>query len=160
MRLINQLKEMSEKIKNVILSRDPSYFYYKDGSTIFVEERALSYLLLEDVLFPNSFPYAYNEGDKLHPATITLFVNCSDTFAWGCTDGENITLDEIEDLYKMWRASPIYGPTKWVCIKRNEKPMKPLEESMKKAGIWDPKMESLKPNYYWSRIEENKNTGS
>lgn len=64
----------------------------------FQEERALAYLLNEDVLFINSRPYIQNPWSKPEhrevsgSETIVVFVECNDLFAWGFSDAENISL--------------------------------------------------------------------
>ncbi len=37
---------------------------------------------------------------------------------------------------------------KWICIKRNQKPQKPIVDSMKRLGVWDETMEVLPLNKY------------
>ncbi len=131
--------------------------YYK--GMMFMEEDALAYLLKEDVLFFNTREYITPDWDKnkrkegeerkleICGETIVLFVNCNDTFAWACADAECICEDEIEDLYvfcKMYK----FGSDRWVCLKRNEKPQKPLVDMMKKENEWDELMENLLDNQY------------
>ncbi len=101
------------------------------------DELAIAYLLKNKVLFCN------NAKD---PETICLYVNCSDVFAWGCSDAENITTDEILYLYKEVKKNPRWGSTIWVCLKRNEQPQDPIVADMKKEGFWTEQLESLPKN--------------
>jgi hypothetical protein len=103
----------------------------------FDDEKALSELLADGVLFCNS-------GAR----TTVLYVNCNDVFAWGCADAEDFLTDEIRPLYRMWVANRIWGPVRWVCLKRNQKPQAPVERDMRAAGQWDDAMETLRENVY------------
>lgn len=101
------------------------------------DELALAFLLKNEVLFCN------NAKD---PETICLYVNCSDVFAWACSDAECITTDEILSLYKAVKENPIWGSTIWVCLKRNEQPQKPIVINMKNDGCWTDELEALPEN--------------
>lgn len=72
-----------------------------------------------------------------------LWVMCSDMFAWAMSDGEDITLDEIPDLYHSWYKEQKFGDLKWVATKRNLQPQEPVIEWIKKEGVWDDEWESL-----------------
>lgn len=58
----------------------------------------------------------------MHDDSITLAVNCSDTFYWGCSDSEDITFDEIPDLAACRELSPVHGGELWCARKRNMRP--------------------------------------
>jgi hypothetical protein len=73
----------------------------------------------------------------------TLCVNCSDVFVWGSSDEEELPLDEIEPLYRLWRERP-WGSAIWCMIKRRQMPQEPVEEAMRKAG-WD--LDALKDRH-------------
>ncbi len=87
---------------------------------------------------------------------LQCWVNCNDVFAWGCADGEDISPDEIKDLFFMVVENNAWGSLKWCCIKRNERPQIPIEEDMKKAGVWCERMEALPINQYWDRLRQRK----
>lgn len=112
------------------------------------EEQILSILLKDEVLFCNSRDFIDPWTKKPSGKTIVLFVNCSDIFAWGCADAENLTTSDILPLYKLYAVNKTWGPAKWCCFKRNEKPQRPVEKAMREAGVWDEAMDSLNPNYY------------
>lgn len=103
-------------------------------------EQALALLLLnEDIVLLS------NEG------RIVPMVNCSDVFAWGCADAEDIPLlgfdDEMEkpfwDLYEMVRGDPKWGSTQWCILKRKQRPQKPVERDMRDQGVWLPEFDQL-----------------
>jgi len=132
-------------------------FFNMDGKECCNEELALSILLKEGILFANSRKFVgikfvpdnskkefHCEDGEIKEETIVLFVICNDLFAWGTADGENITLEEIPNLYKSWANDKHWGVSKWCCKKRNLKPQKPIIEDMKKDGVWDSEMEKLK----------------
>ncbi len=59
----------------------------------------------------------------------------------------------------MWHADKVWGPTRWVCIKRDEQPQGPIVRDMKKAGAWDAVMEALPLNYVDARTKERAEKG-
>ena len=114
-------------------------FFDIDGEERCAEEQALSILLEHEVLFCNT---------AINPKTVCLYVLCNDIFAWALADAEDFTTLDISPLYKLWEKNHIWGPVKWVCMKRNQKPQRPVEKSMREAGAWDEDMEALPPNIY------------
>ncbi|QDJ96578.1 hypothetical protein Xoosp13_392 [Xanthomonas phage Xoo-sp13] len=82
----------------------------------------------------------------------SLFVNCSDFFAWGCSDGEDFTYSQIIDIFKMFLKDQRWGPSLWVAIQRKEMPQKTVEGAIRKQGIWDLDAmaleHGLRANYY------------
>ena len=136
-----------------------------DGSerVFFDEARALAMLLVENVCFINTRAYVEitwpgdkeTDRPKIRDDTIVVFMNCNDVFAWACADAESISTagDEVEDneLYDLTRLHlehRTWGSTKWICLKRNEKPQRPMADAMRKAGYWDEEMEALPDNNY------------
>ena len=120
-------------------------FYTHEEEEHFIDSVGLALLLHADVLFANTRPYVCPFAG-VRPETIVLFMNCNDVFAWGCADAESIKLDEVPALYRLWRANKIWGPIKWVCMRRKQKPQGPVERDMKDAGQWDDEMEALPRN--------------
>lgn len=139
---------------------------------IFETEKALAHLLMNDVVFLNSYWWKYYDMGKYNKETkrfdtplenptwtkdesraISVSVNCNDIFAWGCADAEDLPFKEIENLYRMWKADPNWGPAKWCAIQRNQKPQKPVIDSMKKSGSWDAVMESLESNTMQAEVD-------
>lgn len=123
-------------------------FFDIEGKEHCNEELALAHLLEAEVLFCNERAYTCPLTGKTEPATVVLFVLCNDIFAWGCADAESFTKADIPMLYKLWQADKMWGPVKWVCLKRNEQPQAPVARDMKKAGAWDESMDRLERNYY------------
>lgn len=132
----------------------------EDDEKVFERDKALVYLLEKKVLFSNTRPYIENPYDPKEKhivsesATIVLFVNCSDTFVWGCADGIEIDANDKTDLEtnELYRLTSYvidnekYGSDKFACWKRNLQPQKPVIDKMKKDGVWDEFMESLPKN--------------
>lgn len=117
------------------------------GEKYFDENLALACLLATDVCFLNNCKY----GDEY---TTCIFVNANDIFV-PAADAESITQSdgdpdsEIIQLYKYWKEDPIYGPIKWLSIKRNCQPRGTIIKEMKRRKMWDDKMKSLSVNKCW-----------
>lgn len=98
---------------------------------------ALAALLLEEFVFVS--------GDTLH-------VSCNDLFAWGSADYEDLSLKDVESLYRMYDKDPLNGVNIWCIIQRREMPQSPVENIIRNAGVWDldslKTEHSLRPNYY------------
>lgn len=60
-----------------------------------------------------------------HNGKIKLFVNCNDVFYWACSDLEEITPEEIDELENCIKQSEKHGPMLWTCRKRNMRPQLP-----------------------------------
>lgn len=112
----------------------------KDGSkedeAKFEDEKALAAMLIEEVVFLNSYWWE-KEWPEAARKVISVNVNCNDVFAWGCADAESLPHDQIEPLYRMWRKDPTWGSAVWCMIQRKQMPQKPVEDLIRKAGIWD-----------------------
>ncbi len=75
--------------------------------------------LVEDLILKGKINLSVN--DKV----VTLWVNCSDLFWWGCSDGEDINLDELPALIVCLKLSPVHGGDLWCARKRKMRPQKP-----------------------------------
>lgn len=122
------------------VEKDDDLVYFVGGEEYCDEEGILAVLLKASELF-----VGMGVDSEGKPCT-ALFLNCSDTFAWGGADCENFTYEQILPIYKMYVKDNIYGTTKWVCIQRNMKPQKALEDSMRGSGSWDDVLENLPDN--------------
>lgn len=100
-------------------------------------EHKLAHLILENEIFCNNGWWYDEEGIGWKKDSISLHVNCNDVFGWGCADAEDITHDEIHELYKMWKTDPLYGTAAWCIKKRKSMPQSPVEKNIRKAGIWN-----------------------
>lgn len=107
-----------------------------DKEMIFEEGVALAHLLLNDVVFLNDHWWEKEWPEEACKRT-SINVNCNDIFAWGCADAESMLHDDIENLYRMWSKDPAWGAAVWCMIRRNQMPQKPVEDRIRKAGIWD-----------------------
>lgn len=122
-----------------------------DRETIFERKGALALMLLNGVLHMNNHWW---EEDWPKEARETLFLgaDCSDVFAWGCSDSEGVGYTDIEPLHRAWRKDPVWGPSVWSMIKRREMPQGPVEKRIREAGIWDLDAlraeHGLRPNHY------------
>lgn len=103
---------------------------------VFEVEMALAVLLANEVVFINS-PWWREDLPEADRKLIQVFVNCNDVFAWGAADAEELPLGEIETLYRMWLKDSAWGPAVWCIIQRGYMPQKPVENAIKKAGIWN-----------------------
>jgi len=122
-----------------------TYWFNIDNQWTPSLEDMVAKLLDEQVLFVG--------WDQNFLETITLYVNCSDVFAWGGADAEPVKSSELPELFEMHDDDPIYGSTKWVCKKRNMQPQFPLIEKMKEYDKWDAKMEMLPKNRFNEKYE-------
>jgi len=101
---------------------------------IFEQEAALALLLINEVIHINSHHWKKEWPEDARKST-ALGVNCSDIFAWGCADSEEISVDEIESLYRMWKHNAKWGAALWCMIKRREMPQSPVADAMRKDGV-------------------------
>lgn len=140
------MKYIAEQFELFDWNNKPKYSSYFD------EELALAELLKEGVVFCNSMDYMYDNKKAGH--TIVLFVNCNDIFAWALADGEDLPLEELKNLYSMWKEDNRWGPAKWCCKRRNERPQGPVARDMVLSGSWEDWMYDLKENGYDKIMKE------
>jgi hypothetical protein len=79
--------------------------------------------------------------------TVEMGVNCNDLFWWACAEIEEISLEEIPALYDASYDengySKPWGASIWACLHRGMRPQHPIEDDMKKAGVWTDELEAL-----------------
>lgn len=132
----------------------PETFSKTGKEKIFEPAIALAHLLLNEVVFINAFWWKYSKlgkhnenGFDIVPLEdpkwtkeeseyISVHVNCNDIFAWGCSDSEDLPKKGIESLYRMWWKDPEWGAAAWCIIQREQMPQKPVEDAIRKAGVW------------------------
>jgi hypothetical protein len=107
---------------------------------MFNEEEALAELIRAKIFFVYDTPNPFWEGS---PKTIQLQLNCNDLWFWACADSEPITLEDLPKLYKEFKKDKKWGADKFICIKKNLAPQKPIREAMKVDGSWDESLELL-----------------
>ena len=124
-----------------------------DGRVFPDEEEMLATLLKENLLLVGCGKYV---GDKneIQKKTILLMVICSDVFAWGCCDCEEITTEELPELFKLYEQMGHRGITQWVCVKRNEQPQASVVAMIKRDNEWNEVFEGLPPNRYDAIMRE------
>lgn len=129
--MITDTKELKELFKSHVFN----------GKTIQIDDtsEALAYLLDNDFI------------SACHPDSTTglvqLAVNCSDVFAWGCSDAEPIVLTELPDLIKEISDDYDWGSTIWCMKKRKQQPQTPVKKDMIQSGTWKPEFNDLGEPY-------------
>lgn len=114
---------------------------HADTEMVFEDHMALGHMLINEVIFINNH-WWQKEWPEPCQKMISLNVNCNDVFAWACADSEELPYAEVENLYRMWRKDPMWGSAVWCMIQRRQMPQKPVEDQIRRAGIWD--LESLR----------------
>ena len=138
------------------LTIDDFVRHYGD-STYLDHKAALAYLLLKGDVSPISRRFDRDpepdEEEEVGPETgrTVLFVNTSDTFAWGYSAHEHFRSDggtesELYELLKITLENPKWGSVKWACVRWQEQPQAPIVHEMIKEGAWDETMRVLPPN--------------
>ncbi len=137
---------------------------------IFDENEALAHLLASQQVFLNSHWWMKekemdaSEKDKAWPEdackTFSINANVNDVFCWGCADAEEVEYSELESLYEHFHKDPSWGTAIWGIKKRGIFPQKPVEDAIRKAGIWDLDSMGLEENpsekYYREKAEKEK----
>lgn len=111
-----------------------------------IERDVIIELLNEKVLVINYMRYLYWGSNEVDGQTLIIFVICNELFYLGA-DAEDITdkkdLFELYDLFKKHKNS---GVDIWAIKKRKEKPLKSIENSLKKKGLWLEEFNNFKEN--------------
>jgi hypothetical protein len=92
----------------------------------------------EDMLFVDD---RYDEDSN---KVLGISINCNDWFAFACSDSEPLTWKGLLELKKMMAADPRYGMEKWCCKQRDQKPEPYEQAKLRKLGLWEEWMDSLK----------------
>lgn len=122
--------ENSDEAFLLAIIDDLTYSPYLGGrKDMFNVGTAVERLLEEGVLFIGS-------SMKVH-------VLCNDLFYWGSADGEDVSYKEIQEVWDLWEKDGYDGVSKWCCMKRNQRPQKPIEDDWKKSGFWNDELEAL-----------------
>jgi hypothetical protein len=115
----------------VSMSKVEEYFEKLDEETI------LKLINLSD----DSIIFCHVNSDKEDPFDMVRFVvNCGDIFYLSCADCEEISVDEIGELWDMCydncgNKKP-YGGAAWCVEKRKLRPCSYAEEKMRHFGSW------------------------
>lgn len=137
----------------------------RDGSSkeqfeqMFEEDRALAQLLLEEVVFRNTFWHEKDWPEDARKGSC-FYVNCNDLFMWGCSDAEPLDLSDsaqLRNLYEFWIKDRKDGAAVWCMISRSIMPQRPYEKKIRDAGIWDldaiQKEHGLRTNYDYCQLK-------
>lgn len=81
-----------------------------------------------------------------------LLADCSDVFAWGCSDVEILPHDQVDDVFRHWEKDPMNGVAVWCMKRRRELPQAPVLRRIREGGLWDidelVSKHALRPNRY------------
>jgi hypothetical protein len=146
---------MTEELTRAIADNDVEWLYETNDKkeNVFERDQALALMLINNVIFTNSHWYE-DDWPQRAKDSIGVVVDCSDVFAWGCADGQDLPFDEIENLYRMWRKGPRWGPAVWCMIQRNQMPQPPVEDAIRKEGIWQLDQFNLGKNTMDAEVKE------
>jgi hypothetical protein len=86
------------------------------ATTLTPEQREL----LERMLDSDGEPMSLQVRDD----NVRLVLGCGDTFAYACADAESFTLDEMPEVFRLWKAHGYYGVVAWIAKKRGVEPVK------------------------------------
>lgn len=123
-----------------------SYTCNGETKTFVDHEQMLARLLYYGVVFIAATDISGHSVDERRyqvGPTLHLSVNANDVFYWGCADAEDITIDEVPDLYALFRESREWGAIKWLSRKRKLRPQRPIVREMRAAGAWTEELEAL-----------------
>jgi len=117
----------------------------------FDEDEAILQLLSDGILFSNFRTYSSDDKKLANDGkTIVLFMICNDVFAWSCADAEDVS--SIEDLKSLYDYCEKYGAWEgsaiWVCMKRKQKPQRPVVKMLKDKNAWPIELDTLQDNRY------------
>lgn len=104
---------------------------------VFEPERALALLLLKDIVFLNNHWWKKDKWPNEACEKFSINVNCSDVFALGGADAEELDYEELEDLYNHWEQDNTWGSIIWCIRKRRELPHPIVQKRISEAGKWD-----------------------
>lgn len=114
-------------------------------------DAALAMMLLNEVVFTNEYHWRREWPEDARRST-SMHVDCSDVFAWGCADGEDMTRRDIAEVFSYWEKDRRWGPAVWCMIRRRERPQSPVAKRIAEAGVWDIDAltieHGLRPNHY------------
>lgn len=116
----------------------------------FDENKALSELLLNEIVFLNSYHWK-TDWTQDSRKVIAICVVCNDCFYYACSDAEELLYDELQDLYDHYILDKIYGPIVWCCKKRNQYPLREIYNKIQERGVWNLDEYNLKDNLYWKK---------
>jgi hypothetical protein len=133
--------EPDKEIQTYQIDITSPYWRYKDGE-VFDEEMAVAELLsAEKIVIGGLIEY---ENDK---SIASLDVIANDVWMWGCSDSEPLPINEIKNLWLMYKENKIWGDVWWSCKQRNMQPQEPVRIVMIKNNAYPEWMNDLGKNY-------------
>jgi len=123
---------------------DPDQLFWVSsvtGKEHCLKDECLSLLLAEEGLLFVGTPKTCFFEDQAGQAA--LWINCNDTFGYGCADAEPLLHSEIGPVTKLYLQWGCHGVIKWVALRRKERPIPEIVEHMKKDGHWDAELEAI-----------------
>lgn len=121
---------------------------YKDGTVIydFDKTRALAYLIAKEYVYCNS-RWCF-DTDRQY---CNIWMDVSDVFAWGMSDGEDLPAEHIQTLYDLVKIHPT-GVYIMAMLLRRQMPQSPVWKRLIDSGVWNLKKfiydYQFKPNGY------------
>lgn len=138
-------------MSDIVWTLEPDDIEYTyNNKSHFEKDKALAYLIMNDVVFLNSKWYK-KELPENERDSINVIVNCNDIFAWACSDGEDLPYNEIPNLYELCKKYPSWGGALWCMIQRKEMPQDAVADAMRESGIdleAFQREHNLRTNYY------------
>jgi len=120
-----------------------------NGKEEFEPEKALAVLLLEDKIILNN-NWWMDEWTEEQKKQFSINLDCSDVFAWGCSDAESLVFSELNDVFNHYEKDNDWGTQVWCIKKRNMLPQKPVFDTIQKEGAWDLTKMGLDKNPSWA----------
>ena len=82
---------------------ESKYWFDINGEKEPDHEAMAAHLLEENILFVSSRKYVIEDTISKNE-TLILHLNCNDVFAWAYADGEDVSYNELPELFKMYEA--------------------------------------------------------
>jgi hypothetical protein len=120
--------------------------YYYAGAVKIPDIEAMVATLLDDLILTIDKKTYLDAESRIQKEAIGLFVICNDIFAWGVADAEEITLEELPELFELSEKNKYAGVVQWLCTKRNQQPQISVVKSLKEENYWNDVFENLPPN--------------
>lgn len=80
-------------------------------------------------------------------------INCSSIFSLGYCDHQDVSMEDLPILYRLWAKDNKWGHIFWIMIKRKELPLKEIENSL--ISIYNLGSYELKENQYEKMLRNN-----
>ena len=93
---------------------------------------------------------------KIEEPHIHFELMTSDIFAWGYSNSDPISQEELLEVYREARRTDSFSAiVRWRCLKHEkQQPQGPVIKILKESGTWDDQMEALPANEVDERLKE------